>query len=378
MKIGLLIPQSNTYPRLSADFEAGLQMGLGKSGLPRETFTMLSEDVELGAERKLLEAKTRKLALQKEVNIIYSFAGNHGIELNDLAANTETLIWNVNMEASQRRPDLVPNPFFIEHRMGAWKSMWALGKHAATLGKTSVVVSGFYEAGYELVSAFNVGFEQAGGKMLYLGITKDTPTSENVPPLIEQIHTLKPDVVFFAFSGKNSARFFTMYRELCKHECPIFTSPYAAEDDLLASQGELTLHTWNALSWSLHLDNETNQTFTKSYLDTTGRKANTFAVLGYEAGCWLGETTKQHGELKGEDLAKALQAISITGPRGTIHFGANSATDSQHFLRQVQKGPDGLYNKVIAELKEPKDIETTMRAATGNVLAGWFNPYLCA
>ena len=97
MKIGLLIPQSNTYPRLSADFEAGLQMGLGTSGLPRETFTMLSEDVELGAERKLLEAKTRKLALQKEVNIIYSFAGNHGIELNDLAANTETLIWNVNI-----------------------------------------------------------------------------------------------------------------------------------------------------------------------------------------------------------------------------------------------------------------------------------------
>lgn len=379
MKIGLLIPQSNTYPRLPFDFEAGLHMGLAQSGLPPETFSLLSEDVELGAERKLLESKVRKLSIQKEVDLICSFAGNLAIELSDLAANTETLILNVNLEASQRRPDMDAHPLFLEHRMGLWKSMWALGRHAATVGKTSIVITGFFEAGYDLVSGFNVGFEQHGGKMLHLGVTKDMPTRENVPPLVEMINSMKPDLVFFAYSGKNGARFFNMYRELCKHNCPVFTTPYAAEDDILESQEELTLDTWNALSWSLHLETEANRNFTKAFYDANGRHTNTFSLLGYETGICLGETTRQFGPLKGIKLSEAIRQVSFNSPRGSIGFDSNGSTSTNpHYLRQVQKGPNGLYNKVMQELHIPDDLELNMRAATGNMLAGWFNPYLCA
>lgn len=381
MKIGLLIPTSYTYPKMQVDFINGLELGLGEAGISSGDYQLLQEDIDLGTDRKIVEKKARKLCLQEEVNVLCSFAGSvvsHDME--SLSADLEVPVLNVDTGAKSIFEN-ISSPYFTEHSMQLWQSCWAMGTHAATLGKTLVVVSNFYEAGYMLTSGFCVAFEKNGGKVLKVGITKDKPTEENVPPLVQEINELKPDLLLFAFSGKNGARFLKMYRELATHNCLIFSTALTCEDDILPSQENLSLDIVSAMSWSLHLDTPENKKFVEVVIEKTGRAANSFVLLGYEAGNILGQAwTRSNKTTNAAKLTEAIKQSSVSGPRGLISFKQNSKSTTlpHHYLRQVHKGPDGNYNKVLQEVFADDDALEQMKEAMQGIAAGWINAYPCA
>jgi hypothetical protein len=64
------------------------------------------------------------------------------------------------------------NPFLDLVSLDLWRSQWRLGQWAAdSIGRKAVIASDLYDAGFDYVRAFRLGFEQAGGQIRSESVT---------------------------------------------------------------------------------------------------------------------------------------------------------------------------------------------------------------
>ncbi len=270
-----------------------------------------------------------------------------------------------------------PNPYIFYNSLNYWQANWALGAWAAqNLGRRALMISSFYESGYDGLYAFQRGFEISGGSVLETLVTHRPAKTSDFSQIPHFIQKLKPDVVYAAYSGQSGLDFLQAYAHAgLAGRLPLVGSSFLAEEFVSADLGRAAFGVKTCQSWAVNLAAPTNQEFQKAYQKYAGKAADIFATLGFDTAGLLVEALQlAHGRVDpAQSLIRALERASFEGPRGPLVMNANThATGSRLYLREVRR-IDGTPNNAVLDVLTGPDLPLKYGVKTG-----WLNSYLCA
>ena len=136
--------------------------------------------------------------------------------------------------------------------------MWA----AKNIGPKAVVVSSFYESGYDALYAFNLGFESEGGKILKTCITNLPAEMKNPDRVISEIEKYSADLIFASFSGSEANEFIAKFAGSdLSRRTPLLGSGFLVEENVFTNQAGFNTGIKTCLPWTPGLRNKTSQDF---------------------------------------------------------------------------------------------------------------------
>lgn len=384
LKVGVLLPQSNTYPGLGQSFASGLQLYFDQVE-PRpagRAIQFILEDTGFGY--RLVRSKVAKLTGPDGVKLVVGVvnpaiaAGLHEI----LQENQGLLLLSSSGENLPRQEQA--SPYVLQHSLMQWQSNWALGGWTAhNIGKRAFMASSLYDSGYDAFYAFRLGFEGARGEIVDTQITHNPATTNDLDPaaLFDRIAATRPDFVFASYSGPQAVEFVKAYASSgLSGQIPLVGSSFMVDEAVLPDMGEAALGIKSVFSWSNNLDTGPNRSFSAAYQTQTGLPANAFATLGFEAGRLLAGIVKAaEGDVSRITPSRAaLVSNDFTGPRGPLTIDPfTGGFSSALYLREVRQGQGMTGNAVIGELEPPAYGDNQIETLQTSLKTGWLHGYLC-
>ncbi len=381
--IGVLLPRSTLFPSLGLDILNGIKACLAHYKI-NEEFKLLTDNIGFGTDEAEIYTKAEKLLLQDDAAIVIVIAENRiGEMLEPLFTATNKIMMLVNMGAN------FPDSWnaastTIVHSLNFCLHTRLSGKLAATAAdKHAAYVTSYYDGGYRQCYSFLNSHQQNGGIPCYTHVTHFKEEEFTLAPLDEFLKQ-RPEVrsLLCLFSGDMAARF---YREVIplqrQYDLSLYVSPMMLDEGLAGLPGD-TFAVQNARGyspWVSFLENEHNHTFTNSYQRSCNKKANLFALLGWDTGLLLKEVLQQF-KSGATDSAKILLALgnaSFDSPRGWLKLDAGT----NHTY-----GPSWLLScSNLMELKlveDNPDIDKEWNDFTNELFpsgesSSWRNTYLC-
>jgi branched-chain amino acid transport system substrate-binding protein len=373
LQIGLLLPTSATYPKMGDNLKAGLELG----------FRTLADPDQV----KLFHAQVRQG---------YNRAGERAQEL--IEAGADLVIAAINSQVADRLQELFqsrqrvllaatvgehastpgkPNPYVFYNSLNYWQANWALGAWAAqNLGQRGLIISSFYESGYDGLYAFQSGFENGGGSVLETFVTHRPAETVDLKQTIRLIQQQKPNVVYAAYCGQAGLDFLKAYAHAgLAGRLPLVGSSFMAEEFISTDLGQAAFGVKTCQSWALNLAVPANRDFQEAYQKHYGKAADIFAALGFDTAGLLVEALQLvQGKVDpAQNLIRALEQASFEGPRGPVVMNANAhSTRSRLYLRETRRSDGAPGNAVLGVLTGPDS------PLNYEVKTGWLNSYLCA
>lgn len=368
-KIGILIPQSNSFPLVGKSFVNGLKLGL--TGFDCEYFV---EGIGLGADDKQILNSYQKLCFQNSVSITTGLLGHCGLSdlVNFAAQNGEVLL---TADLGAKRPISTPKGVF-QNSLGLYDSLKALVKYFDANHIQKIATSTcYYESGYDFVEALSSAMETSKN-VAFSGhfITPLKPRENESELMTQTIRAVHPDaVVAFhnAIYAKEHAEF--LAHNNIHAEYPIYSLPFSSQIDLIKEFPTVFEKIKVVSSWFEELDNAANKQFISDYQKAHQQSPDFFALLGYENGLVIKEALNQDGT----SLTEAITKLKIEGPRGLINFNEKTnRTAYTNYLWDIDsQNPACPSKKIIADL--PLSTAIPLENNLGNGSQGWMNAYLC-
>jgi branched-chain amino acid transport system substrate-binding protein len=380
IKAGVLYPQSGIYPLLGADFLSGIKASLAFHGL-KEKIQLIPDPVGFGNSEKEVYQKVEHLLLMEGADIIIGFLDLKVIGVvKPLFTATGKLFIVVNPGANYPE-NWVAHPTTIFLTLLDSFLCRLTGIMAARDGDTkAIMAASFYDGGYQHCNSFIKGFAGEGGSIHFNFISPQKIKDFNIISLEDFIHN-NPEIksLLCLFSGEEASLF---YKSLNKvpgaGSLQLYVSPMMLEEDnCLAIKERINNQVKGFIPWHSSLDNENNLHFKKNIVEHSGRKANVFSLLGWEAGLVL--ALKAENDIEGnagEKIVRQLHITPIKSPRGLLQ------TDelSNYLIGPVIKaGLDAAGQVVVHDTIDNISTEWKrfMNAEESVVASGWLNTYLC-
>lgn len=371
LKIGMMLPPSSIYPEMGDNFIAGMKTYYAQADpqMTQTRATLTTENIGLGF--GTAAAASRKLIESDGVDVVVGVIGsNTAAMLRPLYEQHRTLLVVANPGENVVRPNEI-SPYILHHSLNLWQSNWALGNWAAThLGNRAVLVTSFYDSGYDAPYTFRLGFEQAGGTILLAQVTHQSGDSGELTALMDAIKSAQPDFVYASYSGREAVQFLQAYAGSgLAQQVPLVGSSYLVDQAILAQSGSAALGVKTVLPWTDSLSTAENEEFMVAYSKLTGCPADTFAVLGYDTAQLI---TAAAG-------SSSLDRVQGVGPRGSwgVSTSTMHLTGSSLYLREVQRHGRTLKNVAVAVLAPVSEEEVRSHIAAASPKTGWSHPYLC-
>ena len=375
LRVGLLLPQSQIYPAISANFRAGMDLFLAQRSSADRPISLIAQ--EYGTTPSIaLEQAHEWMATDQVDLIVGSLSSGTAATLHPLLHESQTPLLVSNIGANLTRDDR-QSPYIIRNSFSYWQSSWALGRWAAgNLGKQALVASSFYDSGYDSLYAFQLGFESVGGTITSTKVTHLPTDTGELHTLMAAIQQAQPDLVFAAYSGAQASDFVRAYAHSgLSTRVPLLGSGFLVDESLLSQQGDAALGIKTALPWAHTLDLPTNQAFTSAFQNFSGRPADPFAVLGYDTARLISTAASSAGDTK--QLRQALAGTAFDSPRGIVQMDKTVLEISTPlYLREVRAGASGLSNTVIDKLPAIPANNAALAALRATERTGWSNTYL--
>jgi len=375
LRVGLLLPQSQLYPAIGANFRAGMDLFLAQSSGADRPITLLAHDYGTTPSTALEHAN--ELISNDQVDMIVgSLSSGIAATLHPLLHKHQMPLLVSNIGANLTRDDR-NSPYIIRNSFSYWQSSWALGHWAAgNLGRQAFVVSSFYDSGYDSLYAFQLGFESAGGTISTTKITHLPSDAGALHPLMAEIQQTQPDLVFAAYSGPQAGDFVRAYADAgLSARIPLLGSGFLVDESLLSQQGDMALGIKTVLPWARTLNLPANQAFTGAFQNFSGRPADPFAVLGYDTARLIGTAAGSAGDT--DQLRQALAGTAFDSPRGVVQMDKTLLEiRTPLYLREVRAGAGGLSNAVIDTLPAVPMLDDQLAALRASTKTGWSNAYL--
>lgn len=201
------------------------------------------------------------------------------------------------------------SPYILHNTLRYWQSAWATGQHVAqSISPRVLVVSSFYEAGFDSLYALTEGITGSGGQVLQTVITHRTP-EENFATLFEAIRHHRPEVIVSLYDNeKSKALAWALQGTPIPH----------VQAGLLSESSRFG-------TWSAQLTHPENHAFITAYRQANGKTPTAFALLGYETAEWVKAGRASLSErVSRDELLIALARTTLASPRGTVHLDAHS------------------------------------------------------
>ncbi|HEY7992128.1 MAG TPA: ABC transporter substrate-binding protein [Stellaceae bacterium] len=345
VKLGLMLPYSGTYAALGRNIDEALRLAIaqqgGKLGGREVDYVTLDDesDPPKGAER------ASKLVNGDKVDVLIGTV-HSGVAAGMVKVAHDTgallIIPNAGLVAATG-PLCAPNIFRTS--FSNWQPAFGMGKVAASRGwKKAVVISWDYAAGKESNGGFAEAFTAGGGqiaKELYLPFPK-----VEFQPLLTEIASLKPDVVYAFFAGGGAVKFVKDYAAAGLRKSIPLVGPGFLTDGTLQAQGDAAQGLETTLHYADGLDLPRDKEFRAAFKAASKRDADVYAVQGYDTGQLL---VAGFNAVKGDVAAKpaliaAWEKAEIDSPRGKFTLSKAHNPIQDIYLRKVA----GLENKYVS------------------------------
>ena len=379
LRVGVLLPQSQLYPMIGANFRAGMELYLAQARDDQRSRPLTLLMHEYGTLPSVAIEQAQALIANDQVDMIVgSLSSGSAAALHPLLREREMPLLISNIGANMTRVER-QSPYIVRNSFSYWQSTWALGRWAAgNLGRRAIVASSFYESGYDSLYAFQLGFESAGGAIQSTRVTHLPTESSELPGLMDAIQHSQPELVFAAYSGPQARYFVRAYAQagLSAH-IPLIGSSFLVDETLLPEQGDAALGIKTVLPWAPTLDRPANQAFASAFQQFTGRPADPFAVLGYDTARLIAQCAcETHSP---DQLRQALASAAFESPRGPARMNPTLLeAETPLYLREVRASAAGPFNAVVEQLPAIPVSDTGIVALRAAERTGWNNTYLSA
>ena len=344
LKIGLMLPYTGTYAALGNSitnaFKLAIEENGGKVG-GREVEYFVVDDESNPAKAP---ENANKLIKRDNVDVMVGTVHSGvALAMAKVARDNDTLLIIPNAGADDITGPLCAANIFRTSFSNSQPGV-AMGRvMAEQKKKTAVTITWKYAAGEESIGGFKEAFEAGGGKVvkeLYLPF----PQVE-FQPLLTEIASLKPDVVYAFFAGGGAVKFVKDYAAAGLNKSIQLVGPGFLTDGTLAGQGEAAQGILTTLHYGDGLDNPKNKAFRAAYEKAYKAEPDVYAVQGYDAAQLLiiGMNAVKGDTSKRAELVKAMENAKIDSPRGALALSKSHNPIHDMYLRKVE----GRQNKVI-------------------------------
>lgn len=378
MKLGIVIPTSRIYPKLTRDFIDGVKYALKENGLEEEV-ELLIEGIGNGTEKSRISSIVNKLGLQEQVDAIILFSNIVMLEnaLEEIEAlEIPTIITNMGgniINFFGTREYVFTNSF------GLWESAYSAAKYGVeNFGKKVSHGSYFYEAGYRMYESFCIGLKEVEGEVAYNQVSQFNPDPNDFGTFVEKAKEDQPDFLYMLYSERDAVGFMQKWSVAdVKEDFPVVSSGVLINDEILEKVNSVSGNVHNISSWDLCLPTDENKSFTKAYKEYKGKDANYFSLLGYECTAMISLASKSDVWTDHPaDRAKAIKEVQFSGPRGKMNF--DNEDHSTHLKQHVFALKNGKREFLETIGVMDNRSEVIKNTATGDVaFNSWHQPYLC-
>lgn len=368
LRVGVIPPGSNFIPFLAKDMLAAIKLGLEESCLEAAFFI---ESAGYNADSKMVATAIQQLILAENVHCVIaplnvslieknaSYFENQGVPLIALNLTEDPLF------------ETARNPFVFVNNFYLWQSAWVSGYLAGQrFGKRGAALAALHEGGYNLMFAFQLGLEAAGGRLVHASVTHINSTSEDPTEKIQETASQNPDFIWAAYSGKEAVSFLKAFEiSGFKDKLPIVTILPMVSQNSRRNAGSSIRGIWYVAPE--YEDNQTVDKLTEAF----GRYPNPYTLLAYESVKIIADAIRKTGENGDftEAFPESLQNASTQSYRGIAQFNKYLSNET-FYLYQVNGEKDSC-EQIVAPSTLNEQYQIACRKL---VKEGWVNPYLCA
>lgn len=381
LPIGVLLPESTLYPGLGKSWLAGAKLVLDQGDYIIGPYSIRLIPENTGFTAGSAVRAVNKLA-NKRVKIITGMISPHlAYRLQDYFTKNRIFLITGNLGANVSTA--ISNcPFIYRHTLHTWQGTWAIGKWAAQkLGSRGIILSSFYESGFDTLQAFRLGFEQGGGQILGAHVT-DAPIAEpgGLKCILNKIEEKGPDLLYTAFSGKSAAEFLQAYTAYgLGGKIPLIGAGMMADDYFLKAEALPFMNILTPSAWSEGYTAPENRAFISDFKGRRGYHPDAFSLLGYETLCLIVKALREcNGDFRNKErFARSLERIDFSGPRGRIFMNPlTHTTTGPVYLVKTSLTINGITHRVIGGLPVLKESDNRVNGLKSDKRSGWINMYL--
>ena len=259
-------------------------------------------------------------------------------------------------------PSLSPNIARVSFSM--WHAAHPMGQYAKdNLGcNTAAVGYTDYPPGKDSLTAFQMGFENAGGKVvdaIPMGGPREVP---DFTPFFQRVKDAKPDCFYvFVPSGNHAAAMVKTYSDLAMRDAGIkLIGPLdIIQDTKLQIMGDAAVGMITMGHYAADLLTPENQAFVKAWREAYGADSTPdfMAVAGWDGMAAMAHVIKSlDGKIETEAAMDLLRGWTFNSPRGPIQIDPETR-DIVHniYVMAVGKKGERLGVGVLDTLEQVKD-----------------------
>ena len=155
-------------------------------------------------------------------------------------------------------------------------------------------------------------------------------------PLLTEIASLKPDVVYAFFAGGGAVKFVKDYAAAGLNKTIPLVGPGFLTDGTLEAQGDAAQGLLTTMHYGDGVNNPKNNAFRAAYLKAFKTEPDVYAVQGYDAAQLLiaGANAVKGDMSKRAEIVKAMETAKIDSPRGPFALNKAPQPDPRHLPAQ--------------------------------------------
>ncbi len=353
VKVGFMLPYSGTYAALGNNITDAFKLRVSEHGGKLGGCDI--EYVQVDDESAPPKAKDNamKLVTKEDVDVLVGTVHSGVAEAMAAVAKEEGVLTIVPNAGADKITGAMCAPNIFRSSFSNWQVNYPMGDVVLKDGhKTAVTITWNYPSGKEQIQGFKDSFTAGGGKIVK-EIYLDFPSVEFQAHLTE-IAALKPDAVYSFFAGGGALKFLKDYSAAgLQGKIPLYGSGFLT-DGVLEAAGAAADGVKTSLHYAYNLDTPENKKFKEAFEKATGRKADVYAVQGYDAAEMLRiglEAVKGDVE-KQKELIAAIEKATIDSPRGKFTISKSHNPVQDFYLREAKGGSEtvvGVIKKALPD-----------------------------
>jgi branched-chain amino acid transport system substrate-binding protein len=304
-------------------------------------------------------AKAKKLILSDKVDVLIGgLSSNLAVPLGPVAIDAKTPYIIVNAGADDmtgaKCSPWVMRVSFSNDQIVRPSAKWLFDKGY----KTAYALTADYRGGRDIVENFKRAYEKVGGKLVGEGFAPfDT---KDFGPYLSQAKAAKPDTIFTFFPGGMAIQFVKQYGQFgLKDQIPLSGPIWTVSPLFVGAQGPAAIGYIGSINYVYTLDLPANKKFVEAFKAKSGGKVpDEVTINGYDAINFIVAAVKKlNGKTDDKAaLAKAIQQVSLTGPRGPVRIDPKTNNIVQNIYMVEVKDKGGQPDYVVVDtVKDVQD-----------------------
>ena len=358
IKVGIIMPTTGVYAQLGEEGMKGLTLYLDSIGnkVAGKTIQVIQEDEE--ADPAVAVRKVNKLISSDKVDILGGVVlapSAYALSPIVTAAKTPLIVFNAGGNDLTRSKK---SPYVFRSSGSSWQYNNPFATYVArTISKNVFLLGADYGFGREFMADFKPAYSAAGGKIA--GEVYTPLGTNDFSPYLARIAAAKPEAVYAVLSGGDAVLFMKQFAQFgLNKSVKLAVFGDMVDEKFINAVGDSTVGAISALTWAQDLPGAQNKLFVDSYKAKYKALPGVYAERGWDLARVMVEAFKKtKGEVSDTPaLLAALRNVNFASPRGIFRFDPETQNViNPIYVREVVKGPDGLYNKKTVDLGSFKD-----------------------